>query len=75
MADKYLDSMYNDFFGPGSGGDGKPPVFDDPKKGEEIEKKVHEDFERVREGKDIVGPEMKNDIKLEEVGDNAEGST
>jgi len=28
MSNDLLGSMYNDFFGPGSGGDGKPPVFE-----------------------------------------------
>lgn len=56
MSDNYLGNMYNDFFGPGSGGDGKPPVFDDPDKGKEIEKKVSEDFKKIKEGKDITGP-------------------
>ena len=56
MSDNYLGNMYNDFFGPGSGGDGKPPVFDDPDKGKEIEKKVREDFQKIKEGKDITGP-------------------
>ena len=56
MSDNYLGNMYNDFFGPGSGGDGKPPAFDDPDKGKEIEKKVSEDFKKIKEGKDITGP-------------------
>lgn len=44
MAQDLLGSMYNDFFGPGSGGDGKPPVFNDPKKQKEIEAQVEMDF-------------------------------
>nr|WP_051200927.1 AAA family ATPase [Butyrivibrio sp. XPD2002] len=61
---KYIDSVFNDFFGPGSGGDGKPPVFDDPKKENEIKKQVNEDFEKIKEGKDITGPKMDNNISL-----------
>nr|WP_051205710.1 AAA family ATPase [Butyrivibrio sp. FC2001] len=61
---KYIDSVFNDFFGPGSGGDGKPPVFDDPKKENEIKKQVNEDFEKIKEGKDITGPKMDNKISL-----------
>ncbi len=61
---KYIDSVFNDFFGPGSGGDGKPPVFDDPKKENEIKKQVNEDFEKIKEGKDITGPRMDNNISL-----------
>ena len=53
MSDKYLKDMYNDFFGPGSGGDGKPPVFEDEKTGQEIEKNVENDFQRLRDGEDI----------------------
>ncbi len=52
MTDNLLGSMYNDFFGPGSGGDGKPPVFDDPDKTKEIEKEVEKDFTNLKEGKD-----------------------
>ncbi len=61
---KYIDSVFNDFFGPGSGGDGKPPVFDDPKKENEIKKQVNEDFEKIKEGKDITGPKTDNNISL-----------
>ena len=52
MSDNLLGNMYNDFFGPGSGGDGKPPVFDDPDKEKEIEKEVEKDFQNLKEGKD-----------------------
>ncbi len=52
MTDNFLGDMYNDFFGPGSGGDGKPPKFDDPKTEKEIKKQVDEDFEKEKENKD-----------------------
>ncbi|WP_242845510.1 AAA family ATPase [Butyrivibrio sp. WCE2006] len=61
MSNSYLGNMYNDFFGPGSGGDGKPPKFDDPKKEAEITKQVSEDFERVKDGKDIIGVRKSED--------------
>ncbi len=49
MGNDYLKDMYNDFFGPGSGGDGKPPVFDDPEKEKEITEKVEQDFQKEKE--------------------------
>ncbi len=52
MTDNFLGDMYNDFFGPGSGGDGKPPKFDDPDTEKEIKKQVDEDFEKEKENKD-----------------------
>ncbi len=52
MGNDYLKDMYNDFFGPGSGGDGKPPVFDDPSKEKEIMEKVEKDFENEKNSGD-----------------------
>ncbi|WP_051656730.1 AAA family ATPase [Butyrivibrio sp. AE3004] len=67
MSDNLLGNMYNDFFGPGSGGDGKPPVFDDPKQEEKIKNRVSEDFERVRKGKDIIGVKQKAEKVLSDI--------
>ncbi len=67
MADNFMGNIYNDFFGPGSGGDGKPPVFDDPDKTKEIEKKVEDDFKNLKDdNKAKVGPETKMDIDLKD---------
>ncbi|WP_022763474.1 AAA family ATPase [Butyrivibrio sp. AD3002] len=56
MSDNFMGDIYNDFFGPGSGGDGKPPVFDDPKKEESIRRKVSRDFENLKKGEENIGP-------------------
>ena len=61
MSDNFMGDIYNDFFGPGSGGDGKPPVFDDPKTEDSIRRKVSRDFDRLKEGKDPIGPEFPKD--------------
>ena len=61
MSDNFMGDIYKDFFGPGSGGDGKPPVFDDPKTEESIRRKVSRDFDRLKEGKEPIGPEYPKD--------------
>ena len=69
MADNYLGNMYNDFFGPGSGGDGKPPVFDDPDKTKEIEKEVEKDFQDLKDGKtDEIAKSLGQDNDIPDAG-------
>lgn len=72
MADNYFGNMYNDFFGPGSGGDGKPPVFDDPDKEKEIQKKVNEDFQKTKENLHKTVDDYKKELekKVSEISKN-----
>ena len=63
MSDNFMGDIYKDFFGPGSGGDGKPPVFDDPKTEESIRRKVSRDFDKLKEGDKPIGPEYPKDDK------------
>ncbi|WP_242829336.1 AAA family ATPase [Butyrivibrio sp. WCD3002] len=55
MNQDLLGNIYNDFFGPGSGGDGKPPVFDDPNKEKEIIERVEKDFKNEKDSSDDNG--------------------
>ncbi|WP_081667555.1 AAA family ATPase [Butyrivibrio sp. MB2005] len=58
MNQDLLGNIYNDFFGPGSGGDGKPPVFDDPNKEKEIKERVEKDFKNEKDSSGVNGPEL-----------------
>ncbi|WP_242832077.1 AAA family ATPase [Butyrivibrio sp. VCD2006] len=79
MTDDFMGDIYKDFFGPGSGGDGKPPVFDDPKQEESIRRKVSRDFDKLKEGNDPIGPKYPEDKNIladmtRRVGNKKQGS-